>query len=196
MKLKKIFTLKNVTIASMILFTNVNVFKSDLEIKNDLEIINNNNNIAIKRQYKKLQELNHFYLIKKKILYLSPNISNNELNKISKLLCEIDDKNSVITSDLLISLIYVESRFKKYAKSSAGAVGYCQIMPSIHKVPKNKMYNTEFQIRFSYNYLMTIYKFYTPNKLDKALNYYNGRVCNNNYANKVFTVKNEISKLR
>lgn len=137
------------------------------------------------------------YKIRTKILKLNPNVNKKDLPIIVDELYNIDLKENIIDSDLMIALIWVESNFKRYAKSSVGAIGYCQIMPNIHKVPYgNKKYEPKFQIRFAYNYLNTIYTLYQKNNLNGSLNYYNGWVSeNNNYYNKVLKIKHKINSI-
>ena len=157
-------------------------------------ICNSQPPILTMNNIKMLEIINLKLMIQHKILLLKPNIDKSELNILVDELYKIDKKENIIDSDLMIALIYVESRFVKKAKSRVGAIGYCQINSNVHDVPKgNKKYDATFQLRFSYNYLNTIYSMYQKNNLNNTLNYYNGRVKNNNYYKKVLNVKYKLS---
>ena len=199
---RKLRTIRTITliISSIILFCTAIVFSEQINLK--LDEMSKQNEIvdSLKIDSLKIDSLkiiNQKSLIKSKILSLNTKVNSEDLPIIIDELYKIDQKNNFVTSDLMIGLIWVESRFERKAKSSMGAIGYCQIMPNIHEVPDgDEKYSPEFQINFAYNYLNTIYRLYQKQNLNNSLNRYNGRVENNNYYAKVLRVKHKISKIK
>lgn len=88
---------------------------------------------------------------------------------------------------LILGLIDVESRFKKYAVSSAGARGYMQVMPFWPKVIGSKDHNL-FHLRTNLRYGCTILRHYLDiekGHLQRALARYNGSLGKSDYPNRV-----------
>lgn len=88
---------------------------------------------------------------------------------------------------LVLGLIQVESGFKKYAVSSAGARGYMQVMPFWVKVIGGRNDNL-FHLRMNLRYGCTILKHYLDierGDLYRALGRYNGSLGRPEYPNAV-----------
>jgi len=88
---------------------------------------------------------------------------------------------------LVLGLIQVESRFRKYAISRAGARGYMQVMPFWVKQIGNKEQNL-FHLKTNLRYGCTILRFYLDQEngdLYRALGRYNGTLGQSNYPNRV-----------
>ena len=88
---------------------------------------------------------------------------------------------------LVLALIQVESGFRKYAVSSAGARGFMQVMPfwveSIG-LPQQNLFHLRTNLRFG----CTILRHYLDiehGNLNRALGRYNGSLNQQNYANSV-----------
>ena len=94
-----------------------------------------------------------------------------------------------LDSQLVLSIIHVESRFRKYAISSAGARGYMQIMPFWIDTIGSKEHNL-FHLRVNLRYGCTIFRHYLD--LEKgdyfgALGRYNGSLASATYPDLVFS---------
>lgn len=94
-----------------------------------------------------------------------------------------------LAPELVLGLIQVESGFKKYALSSAGARGFMQVMPfwvaSIGAPEHNLFY-----LRTNLRYGCTILRHYLDMEhgdLTRALGRYNGDVNHTNYAQSVIS---------
>ncbi len=88
---------------------------------------------------------------------------------------------------LVLSLIQVESAFKKYAVSSVGARGYMQVMPFWVKSIGNTEHNL-FNLRLNLRYGCTILRHYLDiehGNLFRALGRYNGSLGRATYPNLV-----------
>lgn len=88
---------------------------------------------------------------------------------------------------LVLGLIQVESAFKKYAVSSAGARGYMQVMPFWIKTIGNTDHNL-FDLRLNLRYGCTILRHYLDiehGNLFRALGRYNGSLGREKYPNLV-----------
>ncbi len=88
---------------------------------------------------------------------------------------------------LVLGLIQVESAFKKYAVSSAGARGYMQVMPFWVKTIGNADHNL-FNLRLNLRYGCTILRHYLDierGNLFRALGRYNGSLGQEKYPNLV-----------
>lgn len=88
---------------------------------------------------------------------------------------------------LVLSLINVESAFKKYAVSSVGARGYMQIMPFWTKAIGNPDHNL-FDMRLNLRYGCTILRHYLDierGNVFRALGRYNGSLGRAKYPNLV-----------
>ena len=88
---------------------------------------------------------------------------------------------------LVLGLIEVESRFKKYAVSRAGARGYMQVMPFWVKELGTKEHNL-FHLRINLRYGCTILRHYLDKEngnLFRALGRYNGSLGKPEYPNLV-----------
>jgi len=89
---------------------------------------------------------------------------------------------------LVLSLIQVESAFKKYAVSRVGARGYMQVMPFWVKAIGNAEHNL-FNLRLNLRYGCTILRHYLDierGNLFRALGRYNGSLGKAKYPNLVF----------
>lgn len=88
---------------------------------------------------------------------------------------------------LVLGLIQVESRFRKYAVSKAGARGYMQVMPFWVKEIGAREHNL-FHLRTNLRYGCTILRYYLDKEngdLFRALGRYNGSLGQSNYPNRV-----------
>ena len=89
---------------------------------------------------------------------------------------------------LVLGLIQVESNFRKYAVSSAGARGYMQVMPFWSKLLAQSEDNL-FHLRTNLRYGCTILRHYLDiekGDLFRALGRYNGSLGKADYPNKVY----------
>jgi soluble lytic murein transglycosylase-like protein len=89
---------------------------------------------------------------------------------------------------LMLALIQVESNFRKFAVSSAGARGYMQVMPFWTGVIGRKSDNL-FNLRTNLRYGCVILKHYLgieKGNLERALGRYNGSLGKPEYPNLVF----------
>jgi soluble lytic murein transglycosylase-like protein len=93
---------------------------------------------------------------------------------------------------IVLSVITVESRFNKYALSTAGAQGIMQVMPFwLRQIgsARQSLLNVDTNIRFG----CTILRFYLRQErgnLERALQRYNGSLGNSTYSNKVLSAYN------
>ncbi len=88
---------------------------------------------------------------------------------------------------LVLGLIQVESRFRKYAVSKASARGYMQVMPFWVKEIGTKDHNL-FHLKTNLRYGCTILRYYLTMEngdLYRALGRYNGSLGKSNYPNQV-----------
>jgi len=93
-----------------------------------------------------------------------------------------------IDPQLMLALIQVESNFRKYAVSSAGARGYMQVMPFWTGLIGRKEDNL-FNLRTNLRYGCVILKHYLDiekGNLERALGRYNGSLGKVEYPNLVF----------
>ena len=96
-------------------------------------------------------------------------------------------KRSGLEPELVLGLIEVESGFKKYAISSAGAHGYMQVMPFWIKEIGASEHNL-FHLRINLRYGCTILRHYLDmenGNLYRALGRYNGSLGHPEYPNLV-----------
>lgn len=90
---------------------------------------------------------------------------------------------------MVLGVIYVESRFRKYALSRAGARGYMQVMPFWVDVigdPKQNLFNLRTNLRYG----CTILRHYLDiedGDLYRALGRYNGSLGKSRYPNAVLS---------
>ncbi len=95
-----------------------------------------------------------------------------------------------LNPQLVLSLIQVESGFKKYAVSRAGARGYMQIMPFWVDTIGTETHNL-FHLRVNLRYGCTILRHYLDienGNYFRALGRYNGRLGRDTYPNKIFKI--------
>lgn len=89
-----------------------------------------------------------------------------------------------VPEDLILAVIKVESDFDTHAKSSVGAMGLMQMMPTTfewltgeehlgEKLPTHKLYDSEVSIRYGTYYLRYLYEKFGCN-WETALAAYNG----------------------
>ena len=92
---------------------------------------------------------------------------------------------------LILAIIMVESRYRKYAISSAGARGYMQIMPFWVGVIGQATHNL-FALRTNLRYGTVIFRHYLDvekGDTHRALARYNGSLGRDVYPNKVFSAQ-------
>ncbi len=96
-------------------------------------------------------------------------------------------KRAGLEPELVLGLIEVESGFKKYAVSGAGAHGYMQVMPFWIKEIGTREHNL-FHLRINLRYGCTILRYYLDiekGDLYRALGRYNGSLGRPEYPNLV-----------
>ena len=96
-------------------------------------------------------------------------------------------KRAGLDPQLVLGLIQVESNFRKYAVSRAGARGYMQVMPFWIKLIGKKEHNL-FHLRVNLRYGCTILRHYLDiehGSLYRALGRYNGSLGKSRYPNLV-----------
>ena len=94
-----------------------------------------------------------------------------------------------VSPQLALAIIHVESAFRKYAVSSAGARGYMQVMPFWVNVIGEPDHNL-FHLRANLRYGMTILRHYIDienGDLFRALGRYNGSLGKAKYPNLVLS---------
>lgn len=97
-------------------------------------------------------------------------------------------KRAGLDPQLVLGLIQVESAFRKYAVSSAGARGYMQVMPFWAKVIGGKADHNLFHLRTNLRYGCVILRHYLDMEngdLFRALGRYNGSLGRAPYPNSV-----------
>jgi soluble lytic murein transglycosylase-like protein len=98
-----------------------------------------------------------------------------------------ESKRAGLDPQLVLGLIQVESGFRKYAVSSAGARGYMQVMPFWVKLIGNQDHNL-FHLRTNLRYGCVILRHYLAREsgdLYRALGRYNGSLGRPEYPNLV-----------
>jgi soluble lytic murein transglycosylase-like protein len=105
-----------------------------------------------------------------------------------------ETRRSGLESDLVLGLIQVESGFRKYAISSAGARGYMQVMPfwarTIGNGDPSRLFHMQTNLRFG----CTILRHYLERErgdLFMALGRYNGSRGRPEYPNLVFAARRQ-----
>jgi soluble lytic murein transglycosylase-like protein len=96
-------------------------------------------------------------------------------------------KRAGLDPQLVLGLIQVESNFRKYAVSTAGARGYMQVMPFWIKVIGDREHNL-FHLRINLRYGCVILRHYLDiekGDLYRALGRYNGSLGKPEYPNLV-----------
>ena len=104
------------------------------------------------------------------------------------LACALEATRAGLDPQLVLGLIQVESNFRKYAVSSAGARGYMQVMPFWSKLLAQSEDNL-FHLRTNLRYGCTILRHYLDiekGDLFRALGRYNGSLGKADYPNKVY----------
>jgi soluble lytic murein transglycosylase-like protein len=94
-----------------------------------------------------------------------------------------------LTPELVLAVIDVESRFNRYAVSSAGAVGLMQVMPFWPRVlgVENRLFgNVEFNVRLGCE-ILAFYMLREGNDYRRALARYNGSPGRREYPDLVLT---------
>ncbi|MBC8386755.1 MAG: lytic transglycosylase domain-containing protein [Actinobacteria bacterium] len=139
---------------------------------------------------------NKFYEIKiidNKIKAIAWRIDSDRSRKLSEaiwLYSNVYDLNS----DLLISLVFVESGFRKFSKSSVGCLGYFQINPYVHDINWNRIYDEYYNTSLGCKILRD--NIDRIGNLKLALNAYNGWCSyDNQYANIVLNHKKKIERI-
>ena len=92
-----------------------------------------------------------------------------------------------ISPQLMLAIVHVESAFRKYAISSAGARGYMQVMPFWTKTIGEQGHNL-FKLRTNLRYGAIIFRHYLDiekGDVRRALARYNGSLGKNRYPNAV-----------
>jgi soluble lytic murein transglycosylase-like protein len=101
---------------------------------------------------------------------------------------QYESKRAGLDPQLVLGVIEVESRFRKYAVSRAGARGYMQVMPfwvRLIGTPEHNLFNLRTNLRYGC-LILRHYLDIERGDLGRALARYNGSLGKNNgYANKV-----------
>jgi soluble lytic murein transglycosylase-like protein len=145
-------------------------------------------NKLLQQENKQLKEQNKkLFEIQKKINWLSQNNNIQYTNVLSTAIYFYSNKYN-IDKDLLISIAFVESSFRKYAKSEAGCLGYFQINPNVHNINHKLIYNEYYNTKWACKILKQNLKIFNNNYV-LALNAYNGWASiHNGYASKVLNL--------
>ena len=100
---------------------------------------------------------------------------------------------AAVDPQLMLAIVHVESAFRKYAISSAGARGYMQVMPFwVNAIGDDRSCGGEvnlFQLHTNLRYGTVIFSHYLnieDGDLSRALGRYNGSLGKNKYPNAVF----------
>ena len=99
-------------------------------------------------------------------------------------------KRAGLDPDLVLAVIQVESNFRKYAISSAGARGYMQTMPwwaNIVGEPSSDLFNVKTNLRLGCAILRS-YLDKEKGNVHRALARYNGSIGRNGYPNLIYAV--------
>lgn len=97
-------------------------------------------------------------------------------------------KRAGLDPDLVLAVIQVESNFRKYAISSAGARGYMQAMPwwaDIVGEPSSDLFNVKTNLRLGCAILRS-YLDKEHGNIHRALARYNGSIGRNGYPNLIY----------
>ncbi|MXS79960.1 MULTISPECIES: lytic transglycosylase domain-containing protein [Nitrosomonas] len=119
---------------------------------------------------------------------LEKRISEIEERKAFLMTVHYEATRAGLDPELVLSIIQVESNFRKYAVSSAGARGYMQVMPFWVDLIGSQEHNL-FHLRVNLRYGCTILRHYLDlEKGDyfRALGRYNGSLGKADYPNLVF----------
>lgn len=95
-----------------------------------------------------------------------------------------------VDPNLVLALIHVESGFKQYVVSTAGAVGYMQVMP-FWKKHVGQIGDSLFDLRTNLRYGCTVLRYYMDlenGDVSRALARYNGSLGSYEYPNLVLKV--------
>lgn len=97
-------------------------------------------------------------------------------------------KRAGLDPDLILAVIQVESEFRKYAISSAGALGYLQVMPFWAETvaePAQDLFNVKTNLRIG----CAIFRSYLDKEggnIPRALARYNGSIGRSTYPNLIY----------
>lgn len=103
-----------------------------------------------------------------------------------------ESKRAGLDPDLVLAVVRVESRFRKYAISSAGARGYMQVMPfwaDIVGEPSSDLFNVKTNLRLGCAILRN-YLDKEHGNIHRALARYNGSLGRDNYPNLIYAAWN------
>jgi soluble lytic murein transglycosylase-like protein len=103
-------------------------------------------------------------------------------------------KRSGLEPDLVLAIIQVESKFRKYAISSAGARGYMQVMPfwaNIVGETSSDLFNLRTNLRLGCAILRS-YLDQEQGDLHQALARYNGSLGKNDYPNLIYAAWRQV----
>jgi len=96
---------------------------------------------------------------------------------------------SGLDPDLVLAVIHVESRFRKYAVSEAGARGYMQVMPfwvGLIGAPEHNLFHLRTNLRYG-TVILRHYLDLEQDNLFRALGRYNGSLGDPTYPRLVFS---------
>ena len=149
------------------------------------------------------------------LFFDSPQQQQRWLNDMSQRLLKILPRESVLRNDdirldfltalhyeatragidpqLMLAIVHVESAFRKYAISSAGARGFMQVMPFWQGVIGDNEHNL-FKLRTNLRYGAVIFRHYLDKEngdMHRALARYNGSLGRNTYPDLVFSKKRD-----
>ncbi len=125
----------------------------------------------------------------KLITQVSSIVNEDERQQLAKAVYTYGKQYS-IDSLLLLSIIKIESNFRKTVTGYGNCYGYFQINLNVHKVSKNFKNDVNEQTKKACQIFSYYYKLYNGN-LNKTLNGYNGNASSKNkYAEKILRVYN------
>lgn len=162
-------------VLSFIVYVDVRIKYSD-SIDNLKTIEQKSNDIldSLRTLQKELNEINN---ISNKISIISPNIDDISKIKLSYYIYHYGKQyeNNNLLENIMVSIPYVETGYKKFAKGKAGEVGYYQIHPiniTERERKEHDIYDEEYQVRKAYAILNRQFNIF--DSVEYAINSYNG----------------------
>ena len=125
----------------------------------------------------------------KRILPASSMLQNDKARRSFLLALHYESLRAGLPPQIVLAIIHVESAFRKYAISTAGARGYMQIMPFWQELIGEEEHNL-FYLRVNLRYGTVILRHYLDKEKGdwfRALGRYNGSLGRARYPNAVFS---------